>query len=420
MANILLIAQQWAPESGVPQRRGRWMVDQLIEAGHRVSVVAPPPHYPEGHLLSDAPKDQPGSASRQGRCEVLYRSRFFPHTQSIYSRVIDQGVVSITSVATALRASRDAKPDVILATAPPLPAAFTAFIVSQITRTPYVLDLRDAWPELVDYIAGADPTASGVKATIKRALQPAFGIAGRAFGAVLNRADGVLTTSEWHARKLETKRDNPTVVVSNLPLVNLAPPDNDDETPHQRQTQLNVLYTGTVGRAQGLDNAVRACRIANERGFNVKLRIVGDGAHLNRVRRLAEPLGDLVECTGRVPREKVAEFYRDADTILVHLQDWQPLEMAVPSKVFEAIATNKHVTGALDGEGADIIERAKAGDTVPAMQPEALADLWCELARDRERLNINAHGIDWLNQELERTRPSQTFTRFIERISNAS
>lgn len=53
--HVLFVAQQWEPEKGVPQRRGKWMVDQLTASGHTVSVVAPPPHYPSGTLLSPLP-----------------------------------------------------------------------------------------------------------------------------------------------------------------------------------------------------------------------------------------------------------------------------------------------------------------------------------------------------------------------------
>ena len=42
---ILIVSQYWAPENGVPQRRWSWLSQLLVEQGHQLTVIAPPPHY---------------------------------------------------------------------------------------------------------------------------------------------------------------------------------------------------------------------------------------------------------------------------------------------------------------------------------------------------------------------------------------
>ena len=63
---------------------------------------------------------------------------------------------------------------------------------------------------------------------------------------------------------------------------------------------LNVLYLGTVGRAQGLGFAVKAAHIAQQSGTPVVLRIVGDGAQFQEARDLGPqprgPRGDAPRC----------------------------------------------------------------------------------------------------------------------------
>ena len=52
---ILLVTQYWYPENGVPQRRWSWLAKILIDAGHEVCVVAPPPR--NSRSIDDATGD---------------------------------------------------------------------------------------------------------------------------------------------------------------------------------------------------------------------------------------------------------------------------------------------------------------------------------------------------------------------------
>lgn len=220
-----------------------------------------------------------------------------------------------------MQAARHRRPDVVLATAPPLPAAFTARAVAQILRVPFVLDLRDAWPELVDFVADAD----GEKASFaRRTFDWLLHLGGRSFAHTLDHANLILTTSRWHARELRERGLNARAL-TNLLLLDLdletALPDPE---PHN---ELRVLYTGTIGRAQGLENALDAVEIARRSGCDVRLRLVGDGAHLTR---LQARTADGIEFTGRVDRHDIPLHLAWADTVLVHLKDWPPWRRRFP------------------------------------------------------------------------------------------
>lgn len=323
--HVLFVTQQWAPETGVPQRRGRWMVDALKRAGHTVSVVAPPPHYPSGRLISQRKRDQAYATSRVDDLEALYRASFLPHSQSLKSRVLDQAVVAASSILTSLHAANQKTPDVVLCTTPPLPAAFTAYCVAKALVKPFVLDLRDSWPELAQYVVDSDGRTQPGKQLLRSLAKPFFQIGGRGFGAILKNADGVLTTSAWHAEFLRQRLTCPIAVVANSVLLDLDRSDSfldharsqNEEHVRKDCTSLNILYTGTIGRAQGLENAIEAASVAQRAGVNVRLRFVGTGAHAERLARLSTAL-PYVEFLGRLPREDIPTHYEWADSLLVH------------------------------------------------------------------------------------------------------
>ncbi|MGI6786748.1 MAG: glycosyltransferase family 4 protein [Gleimia sp.] len=408
---VLFITQQWEPERGVPQRRGRWMADTLMSRGHQVTVVSPPPHYPEGRLLSSLPEDQAGAVSVSQKGETIYRAHFHPHDTRISTRVVDQAVVAISSLATGIRAARDTHPDIILTTSPPLPATFTAFVVARVVRRPFVVDLRDVWPELTRFVISADPSSSHVRAVLKRIAHPAFLFAGSIFGYLLSQSDGVLTTSQSHAQAIRNRYGGRTSTLFNDILATLpknVPPRNDSSA-----RDIHVLYTGNIGRAQGLENAIEAAKRARQHGTNVVLRLIGQGAHLPRIKKLAAGL-PYIEFVPLREESTLQEHYAWADTILVHLKDWPPLEKTIPSKLFTAIGSGLHVCLAANGESTEIMRRSRVGDCVPAMDPDALAQLWRELADSRERLDVSDRGINWLRETVVAAKPDEIFIDFLE------
>src|SRR5699024_10578301 len=114
--------------------------------------------------------------------------------------------------------------------------------------------------------------------------------------------------------------------------------------------KINVLYAGTLGRAQNLSNAIRAAAIAEKEGYDVDLRFVGAGAARQELVRVAKELGINVEFSSRIAAEDLNEHYAWADTALVHLTDWPPLEQAVPSKTYELMSCGIHVCAVAAGE----------------------------------------------------------------------
>lgn len=418
---VLIFAQQWEPEDGTPQRRWAQLTNGLVCAGHQVDVIAAPPHYPGGQLSSNHPDHAPGAVALGKHGETVWRSNFVPHDRSLINRVKDQGVVAFSSFVLGLQIVKASRPDIILTTAPPIPSAVIAAAVAKLNGIPYLVDLRDVWPDLLKYMnewgnfAEANPQ-NKLKALAFDSLILA---GGNIFGWTIENANGVVTTTPSFAEKLREDGLARVLNVRNMasvrpaPLPNLAETEANEGEPRALGT-LRILYAGTTGRAQGLDSAFDALRITVEAGIDAEMHVVGSGAHLRLLELHAERDNLPVTFLGRIPFEEVEEQYKWCDTSLIHLRHWTPLEYTVPSKLYESLSIGRHVTVAANGEAARIINETGAGDAVPAMDPKALAQLWIELANDRARLDVGMRGRDWL---LERETPeqnSQKFTDFVE------
>jgi len=106
--------------------------------------------------------------------------------------------------------------------------------------------------------------------------------------------------------------------------------------------------------------------------------------------------------------------YQWADTALVHLSNWAPLERAVPSKTYELMECGIHISGVVAGETADLIQRLDAGHVVEPDNPWALADLWISLSTNRTLLDVSSCGRDWVRNE--RKESAKNFHSLLERV----
>jgi colanic acid biosynthesis glycosyl transferase WcaI len=78
--------------------------------------------------------------------------------------------------------------------------------------------------------------------------------------------------------------------------------------------------------------------------------------------------------------------------------------LTIPSKVQTYLASGRPVIGALDGEGARVIEESGAGLTVPAEDPDALAQAVLTLYKTpkEKREEMGRRGRAYFEERFER------------------
>lgn len=374
--------------------------------------MAPPPHYNrelsfKDYVSSISNRESVHEVGPDG--ERIWRCGYLPSNKSITYRALNQGYVAVSTVVTSYRQRRseEFRPDLIIGTVPALPTAVAAYLVGRIFDRPYVIDLRDAWPDLLNYSSSWN-AGTGRKSLRERLLrrgplQLVSKMTHFSLQFCYERSAAMILTSD-HLKQLLSERmgeNEPGRKPYLATIRNVFPPRS---TPEPRPARvhggsLRVLYAGTLGRAQQLSNAVEAVRIAKAKGCDVELRLVGAGAASAALRSMVKGTGLPVQIYRRLGAEEISDHYEWADTALVHLADWEPLKAAVPSKTFELIQLGIHISGAIDGETADIIRNLGAGDVVPPNDPEALAELWCSLSQDRRRLLIGDGPAEALQHE---------------------
>lgn len=391
---LMLLTHSYWPEHSPPQRRWLSLTREFRKAGWDVDVVAPVAHYPNGKR--DLPRRKAGFAfaHQEGpHGETIRRVPYLRHLgTSPLARFVDQLFSAVMSVPIGLGGK---KPDAILATAPSLPTLATGYVLSRLRKVPFIVEMRDAWPDLA---RDARIVQGSVKSLVERVVE-----------FVQQRADLVVTVTDGFAETLRDRGIKNVITVSNgldldsMPFL---------EPPALERDVFHAVYLGNHGKSQRLDILIRASALLGE-GFH--LTLVGHGTSRPQLVRLARELNAPVTFFPSLQGQAVMDKYREADTCIVSLRDdWKSFETTVPSKTYEVLAIGRHVTAVVRGEAERIIIEAGGGDVVAA-NAEAVADLWRELSEDRSRLASGTSGRDWVRDNADY---AQLALRYMDSISS--
>ncbi|GEM_PF-1550139 len=139
---ILFYAHFFSPEVGAGSLRAQYFVKTLKDAGFKVKVIAPIPNYPHG-------KPYPGYEKKyyvDRDNDVVYLPIYIPKSHSIIGRGLLYSSYLITSFV--YNVTNRFNPDIIISSSPPILTSLSAFVVSKLRGTKFLLDLRDIWPDI--------------------------------------------------------------------------------------------------------------------------------------------------------------------------------------------------------------------------------------------------------------------------------
>ncbi|RYE50327.1 MAG: glycosyltransferase WbuB, partial [Hyphomicrobiales bacterium] len=140
---VLFLTQWFEPE---PVMKGSAFAKAIADRGHQVEVATGFPNYPGGKLY-------PGYRVRLYQSEMIdgirvHRLPLYPsHDHSSWRRALNYLSFMVSALLFCL--FRGGRYDIIYVYHPPLTVGFAAALTGMITRTPFVIDVQDLWPDSV-------------------------------------------------------------------------------------------------------------------------------------------------------------------------------------------------------------------------------------------------------------------------------
>jgi colanic acid biosynthesis glycosyl transferase WcaI len=384
---FLLLTQYYPPEIGAAQVRLHALASNLRERGHEVTVVTAMPNYPAGVVRPEY----------RGRrfvrdtvdCVPVIRTWVYAATgSSALRRMACYLSFCASSLIGCFMAPR---PDYILVESPPLFLGVTAFLVSKLRRTPFVMIVSDLWPASARDLGFV---------TNRRFLWLAeclehflYGTSRRVTGVTEGICDAIAHSVG------RTK----VMFLPNGVDVDVFRPMDGKRSGLLSSGEIGFLYAGTHGYAQAVDVILDAAELLRDRPEVVFL-CVGDGPEKARLRQAAEDRGLAnVRFTDARPVSEMPVLFSEARAAVASLRDRPIFHSARPARIFPALACGTPVIFSGVGEAVRLIEQNGCGLVVAPEHPNELAAAVRQLAGDKslaERLGAAGRRLvernyDW-------------------------
>ena len=400
--HLTLLTQYFPPEIGAPQARLSELASHFVRNGHSVTVLTAMPNYPTGKIHHG----YGGILRREGKSGTDVIRTFIYPTQkaSLVPRMVNY--LSFVLSSSILGSIVLRRTDYLLVESPPLFLGLSGAWLSMLKRARLIFNVSDLWPE------------SAVRLGLVQRKSLSFRLSQCLERFCYRRAWLVTGQSKTILANIQERfPDCSTFHLSNGVDTGVFSADKSNDTV---RTILNgngrmvALYAGLHGLAQGLDQVLDAAEALRAES-TLQFVLVGDGPekktlleHAKR-RRL-----DNVRFLDARPARDIPSFIAAADIVIVPLKTYIP--GAVPSKLYEAMASSRPVVLVAEGEAAEIVREHQAGLVVKPGDVsglvQALSSL-CSQSSLRQTLGVNGRRAAELS--FDRAQIAARFIKHLER-----
>ena len=401
---VLLIHQVFASDKDPGGVRHYELARHCAAQGCRFTIVTSRVSY-----LTGQHKEKPAPRSRHDEPEVLYAYALADVHKSFIRRVLGFFLFMFAALWPSLRQSGI---DVVMGTSPPMFQAVTAWMVSVVKRRPFVLEVRDLWPEFA-----VDMGVLRHKGLIYLSRRLEMFLYRRAAHIVVNSP---AYTDYLIAKGIPASKV--TLVANGTDSARFC--IKADGRPFRKQWRLEdaflVLYAGALGPANDLATLLQAADMLRFE-TDIHFLLVGDGKEKSRLQQKAIELQlHNVIFVGTVPRADMPAMLAECDACVATLKDIPMFRTTYPNKVFDYMASARPTVLAIDGVIRQVLEAAGGGVYVPPGNARAMADAvhyLCSHPDEAESMGRSAR--QYVQAHFERKDQAAQLCRVLQTVAQA-
>lgn len=365
--HVLYLAQFYNEPQDAGAGRHYAFTRTLAEKGHRVTVITGQENYRTGRIPDRFAGRVVHREEKEGMA-ILRTWVLTGHRRRFALRYLNHMTFLMTGLWAGLRAKP--RPDVVVASSPPLFVAVAGGLLSWLRRAPLITDIRDLWPESV--------------VALRLPVNPIVVKAGFALARwVYGRSRRLIAVTEGIRDGL-CKQGQPEEKITTIPngvdlnLYEGSPAESCLRESHHLTDKFLCVYVGGMGPVHNVGTLVETAQILRDRP-RLHFLLIGDGGEKPALMKKVKELGlTNVTFLDPVPKQDVPGVLSSADVCVYSLRNDPFFKGTFPNKNFDYLASGCPVVLAVEGESRDLVEKAGAGYVVT---PESAAEMADAISR---------------------------------------
>lgn len=391
---ILFLTDNFPPEVNAPASRTFEHCREWVKQGDKVTVITCVPNFPQGKVY-DSYRNKFWQEEWVEGIRVVRVWSYIVANKGFLKRTLDFISFSVTSFIAGLFI----KTDLIVATSPQFFTALSGRALSFWKRKPWVMEVRDLWPESIKTVGAMNDNAfiRYFEWQEKRCYRSSRKI--------------VVVTDSFKKKLIERgiPADKIAVVKNGVDRTLFVPQPKDAElvTRLGFEGKKVIGYIGTHGMAHKLDFIIKVASRLKDTNPEYHFLFIGNGAEKGHLLKLKDELDcSNVTMLDSVPKQEVKRYISVLDVCLINLRKSELFTTVIPSKIFENAAMEIPILMGVGGEAKDIVESYGAG---LCFEPENEVDFLEKLGMmtDPARVSAFKKGCRTLATDFDRNKLAQ-------------
>ena len=398
---VLLIHQAFQTMTGAGGTRHFEFAKRWIGPENQFVVVASDVSYLDGKKI-----EAKAQQNEQGGIQVIHAKTPNYIHRGFFWRIVAFSLYMFSSFWSAIRVKNV---DLVMGTSPSLFQAFSAAWVAIFKRKPFLLEVRDLWPDFA------------IEMGVLKSRVLIF-LAKRVESFIYWRAKHILVNSPAYVDYLIGKGIKPE-------KISLIPNGVDpamfegDADPKRIRDEFNlggkyvVTYTGAIGPANDIPTIVRGAeRIKNR--TDIHFLLVGGGKALEEIKALvAKKSLENVTIAGVRQKSEMADVLAASDACVATLQNIPMFKMTYPNKIFDYMAASKPIVLGIDGVIRKVVEDGQGGIFVEPGDDEKLAEAVVWMFENQTEANkMGVSGSHYVTTHFNREHHAKEFSDLIDKV----
>jgi len=402
--HLLFITDNFPPETNAAAIRTFEHAREWAKMGHTITIVTGAPNFPTGKVFEGYQNKLFQREDLEG-IRVVRVWTYITANMGTVKRMIDFASFMVTATFAGLFIK---KPDMVIATTPQFLTSVTGWVLANLKRRPFVLELRDLWPES---IAAVGVFQGNLLYKILEWLARFF----------YHRADVIISVTRSSKRILidmGVRRDKIHIITNGAHPDIMVSPQNREKIRTQYgipRDAFLVGYVGTIGMAHGLATILEAARLI-QNDHRLHFVLMGDGADKQHLTEQAQAQGlHNITFLDRAPHKDAINLLGAFDVALILLKNTPLFRTVIPSKTFEAMALGKPIILGAKGESLDLIEEHQCGLGTEPEDATALVENIRRLQEDNQLyVAMSKQGKKAIKEKYDREELARKMLEIIE------
>lgn len=383
--SILIVSQYFYPE----QFRINDLALEMKDYGHDVTVLTGLPNYPKGEYFEGYSKNKNCDEVWNGipiyRCNLEARKTGSVNLFKNYMSFVYEAEKKLKDL------EQKYFDLIYVFEVSPITVALPAIKFKKKKNIPLIMNVQDLWPENVIAVTGINNPI--VVKPIEQMVK-----------YIYKNCDLILTASKSFIPNIQKYLKNDINKAKFWPQYSVVSKEEKIRNLFNEK-DFNIVFTGNIGKAQGLDLVIEAAYKLKE--TPIRWQLVGDGRELETLKKLVHEKGldDIVIFHGRKPESEIPQYLANADAALLILKPDPVFEMTLPAKLQTYMACGVPIIGCVSGEGKRTIDESHAGVVSQDISVdgliEACKDMLNKSKEEYELLKLNSleYGFNNFNKQ---------------------